>query len=86
MGSLSPDVIVADVIKDPTSPRFIWGTVPIQLAGLLALLVGNLLLPRLAMVSTGNELYATGIGLLYPVLFRFTLFSHNLPKAPFLPR
>ncbi|HDN2659703.1 TPA: MFS transporter, partial [Klebsiella pneumoniae] len=22
-----------------------------------------------------------GIGLLYPVLFRFTLFSHNLPKG-----
>ncbi|EKT3982110.1 MULTISPECIES: MFS transporter [Enterobacterales] len=81
-GIIIASVIVANVIKDPTSPRFIWGTVPIQFAGLLALLAGNLLWPHVWLWSVvGTSFYALGIGLLYPVLFRFTLFSHNLPKG-----
>lgn len=81
-GIIIASAIVANFIKDPTSPRFIWGTVPIQFAGLLALLVGNLLWPHVWLWSVlGTSFYALGIGLLYPVLFRFTLFSHNLPKG-----
>ncbi|HFR0303957.1 TPA: MFS transporter, partial [Klebsiella pneumoniae] len=81
-GIIIASAIVANFIKDPTSPRFIWGTVPIQLAGLLTLLVGNLLWPHVWLWSVlGTSFYALGIGLLYPVLFRFTLFSHNLPKG-----
>lgn len=81
-GIIIASAIVANFIKDPTSPRFIWCTVPIQLAGLLTLLVGNLLSPHIWLWSVlGTSLYALGIGLLYPVLFRFTLFSHNLPKG-----
>ncbi|WP_174507761.1 MFS transporter [Klebsiella oxytoca] len=81
-GIIIASVIVAKFIKDPTSPRFIWCTVPIQLSGLLTLLVGNLLWPHAWVWSVlGTSLYALGIGLLYPVLFRFTLFSHSLPKG-----
>lgn len=81
-GIIITSAIVAKFIKDPTSPRFVWGTVPIQLAGLLTLLVGNLLWPHVGLWSVlGTSFYALGIGLLYPVLFRFTLFSHNLPKC-----
>ncbi|AYW56349.1 MFS transporter [Raoultella ornithinolytica] len=81
-GIIIASAIVANFIKDPTSPRFIWGTIPIQLAGLLTLLIGNLLWPHVWLWSIlGTSLYALGIGLLYPVLFRFTLFSHNLPKG-----
>ncbi|PLD61606.1 MFS transporter [Klebsiella quasipneumoniae] len=81
-GIIIASTIVANFIKDPTSPRFIWSTVPIQLAGLLTLLGGNLLWPHVWLWSVlGTSLYALGIGLLYPVLFRFILFSHNLPKG-----
>lgn len=30
---------------------------------------------------SGTSLYALGTGLLFPVLFRFALFSHSLPKG-----
>ena len=81
-GLIIASAIVANVVKDPTSPRFIWRTVPIQLTGLLILLVGNLLWPHVWFWSVlGTSIYALGIGLLYPVLFRFTLFSHHLPKG-----
>ncbi len=33
------------------------------------------------MVVLGTSLYAFGIGLIFPTLFRFTLFSNNLPKG-----
>ena len=29
----------------------------------------------------GTSLYAFGIGLIFPTLFRFTLFTNNLPKG-----
>lgn len=81
-GIIIANAIVANFIKDPTSPRFIWRTIPIQLIGLLTLLVGNLMCPHVWLWSVlGTSLYALGIGLIYPVLFRFTLFSHNLPKG-----
>ncbi|MCD6744942.1 MFS transporter, partial [Escherichia coli] len=63
-------------------PRFIWRAVPIQLAGLALLIVGNLLSPHVWQWSVlGTSLYAFGIGLIFPTLFRFTLFSNNLPKG-----
>ena len=76
------NTIVARFIKDPTEPRFIWRAVPIQLAGLALLIVGNLLSPHVWQWSVlGTSLYAFGIGLIFPTLFRFTLFSNNLPKG-----
>ncbi|MBZ3661322.1 MFS transporter [Salmonella enterica subsp. enterica serovar Kentucky] len=69
-------------VKDPTRPRFIWRAVPIQLSGLATLLLGNLLLPHVWLWSVlGTSLYAFGIGMIFPTLFRFTLFSNNLPKG-----
>ena len=71
-----------DFVKDPTEPRFIWRAVPIQLVGLALLIIGNLLSPHVWLWSVlGTSLYAFGIGLIFPTLFRFTLFSNNLPKG-----
>ncbi|MDP1080656.1 MFS transporter, partial [Klebsiella pneumoniae] len=39
-GVISARIIVARLIKDPTSPRCIWRTLPIPLTGLLGLLAG----------------------------------------------
>nr|VUD26603.1 sugar transport protein [Salmonella sp. NCTC 7297] len=75
------NMIVVRLVKDPTRPRFIWRAVPIQLSGLATLLLGNLLLPHVWLWSVlGTSLYAFGIGMIFPTLFRFTLFSNNLPK------
>lgn len=76
------NAIVARFVKDPTEPRFIWRAVPIQLVGLSLLIVGNLLSPHVWLWSVlGTSLYAFGIGLIFPTLFRFTLFSNKLPKG-----
>ncbi|EPM9228200.1 MFS transporter [Salmonella enterica subsp. enterica] len=76
------NMIVVRLVKDPTRPRFIWRAVPIQLSGLATLLLGNLLLPHVWLWSVlGTSLYAFGIGMIFPTLFRFTLFSNNLPKG-----
>lgn len=76
------NMVVARFVKDPTEPRFIWRAVPIQLCGLLVLIAGNMLLPHVWLWSVlGTSLYAFGIGLIFPTLFRFTLFSNNLPKG-----
>lgn len=81
------NMIVVRPVKDPTRPRFIWRAVPIQLSGLATLLLGNLLLPHVWLWSVlGTSLYAFGIGMIFPTLFRFTLFSNNLPKGRFRPR
>ncbi|WP_234282957.1 MFS transporter [Klebsiella quasipneumoniae] len=81
-GLIIASIIVAHFIKDPTSPRFIWRTVPVQLSGLCILLLGNLGWPHVWLWSVmGISIYALGIGMLYPVLFRFALFSHSLPKG-----
>nr|WP_287855508.1 multidrug efflux MFS transporter MdtM [Klebsiella sp.] len=73
---------VARWVKDPTRPRFIWRAVPIQMTGLAVLILGNLLWPHVWLWSVlGTSLYAFGIGLIFPTLFRFTLFSNDLPKG-----
>lgn len=76
------NMVVARCIKDPTAPRFIWSAVPIQLSGLVILIAGNTLLPHVWLWSVaGTSVYAFGIGLIFPTLFRFTLFSNALPKG-----
>lgn len=73
---------VARWVKDPTRPRFIWRAVPIQMTGLAILIFGNLLWPHVWLWSVlGTCFYAFGIGLIFPTLFRFTLFSNELPKG-----
>ena len=73
---------VARWVKDPTRPRFIWCAVPIQMTGLAILILGNLLWPHVWLWSVlGTCFYAFGIGLIFPTLFRFTLFSNDLPKG-----
>src|SRR5690606_15406032 len=69
------NMIVARWVKDPTDPHFIWRAVPIQLCGLAVLIAGNVLWPHVWLWSvTGTSLYAFGIGMIFPTLFRFTLF------------
>ncbi|MFA1282479.1 multidrug efflux MFS transporter MdtM [Citrobacter telavivensis] len=76
------NMVVARFVKDPTDPRFIWRAVPIQLSGLFVLIAGNLFWPHVWLWSVlGTSLYAFGIGLIFPTLFRFTLFTNNLPKG-----
>ncbi|EHM51661.1 multidrug efflux MFS transporter MdtM [Yokenella regensburgei] len=76
------NMVMARFVKDPTSPTYIWRAVPIQLTGLALLIVGNLLWPHVWLWSVaGSSLYAFGIGLIFPTLFRFTLFSNDLPKG-----
>ncbi|CAM3244411.1 Multidrug resistance protein MdtM [Klebsiella spallanzanii] len=73
---------VARWVKDPARPRFIWHAVPIQMTGLAMLILGNLLWPHVWLWSVlGTCFYAFGIGLVFPTLFRFTLFSNDLPKG-----
>ena len=76
------NMVVVRFVKDPTKPRFIWRAAPIQLSGLAVLIGGNLLWPHVWLWSVlGTSLYAFGIGMIFPTLFRFTLFSNNLPKG-----
>lgn len=76
------NMVVVRFVKDPTRPHFIWRAVPIQLSGLAVLIAGNLLWPHVWLWSVlGTCFYAFGIGLIFPTLFRFTLFSNDLPKG-----
>ncbi|WFX95827.1 multidrug efflux MFS transporter MdtM [Citrobacter braakii] len=76
------NMVVVRFVKDPTQPRFIWRAAPIQLSGLAVLIAGNLLWPHVWLWSVlGTSLYAFGIGMIFPTLFRFTLFSNSLPKG-----
>ncbi|EPC3783122.1 multidrug efflux MFS transporter MdtM [Citrobacter farmeri] len=76
------NMVIARFVKDPTNPRFIWRAIPIQLSGLFVLIAGNLFWPHVWLWSVlGTSLYAFGIGLIFPTLFRFTLFTNNLPKG-----
>lgn len=76
------NMVVVRFVKDPTQPRFIWRAAPIQLSGLAVLIAGNLLWPHVWLWSVlGTSLYAFGIGMIFPTLFRFTLFSNNLLKG-----
>ena len=73
---------VARWVKDPTRPRFVLSAVPVQMLGLAILIVGNLVWPHFWLWSVlGTCFYAFGIGLIFPTLFRFTLFSNDLPKG-----
>ena len=54
----------------------------VPLVGLVTLLAGNLLFPHLWFWSVaGTSIYCFGIGLIFSTLYRFTLFSNNLPKG-----
>ncbi|WP_058914286.1 multidrug efflux MFS transporter MdtM [Entomohabitans teleogrylli] len=76
------NMMIAKFIKDPTSPRFIWRCVPIQITGLALLIAGNQLYPHVWIWSVaGTSIYAFGVGAVFPTLFRFTLFSNDLPKG-----
>ncbi|WP_140918296.1 multidrug efflux MFS transporter MdtM [Limnobaculum xujianqingii] len=76
------NIVVAKFVKDPSSPAFIWRAIPFQLAGLITLIAGNLLMPHVWLWSIlGTSLYAFGVGLIFPTLFRLTLFSNDLPKG-----
>lgn len=76
------NMVVVKFIDDPTSARFIWKAVPIQLLGLATLIIGNIVYPHIWLWSAGGtSIYAFGIGLIFPTLFRFTLFSNELPKG-----
>lgn len=76
------NMLVVKFIKDPTTPRFMWSAIPIQLTGLVLMIAGNLLVPHVWLWSVlGTSFYAFGIGLIFPTLYRFTLFSNDLPKG-----
>ncbi len=76
------NMVVARFIRDPASPRFIRASVPVQLTGLVIAVAGNLLFTHVWLWSVlGTSVYAFGIGLIFPTLFRFTLFSNDLPKG-----
>lgn len=71
-----------------TTSEFAWSqvpvfsAVPVQMLGLAILIVGNLVWPHVWLWSVlGTCFYAFGIGLIFPTLFRFTLFSNDLPKG-----
>lgn len=73
---------VARWVKDPTRPRFVLSAVPVQMLGLAILIAGNLVWHHVWLWSVlGTCFYAFGIGLIFPTLFRFTLFSNDLPKG-----
>lgn len=73
---------VARWVRDPTRPRFVLSAVPIQAIGLALLIFGNLAWPHVWLWSVlGTCFYSFGIGLIFPTLFRFTLFSNDLPKG-----
>ena len=79
---IAANIVMMRFVDDPTDPRYIRRSVPIQLAGLVMLVVGNLLFPHPWLWSVaGTSIYAFGIGLIFSTLYRFTLFSNSLPKG-----
>lgn len=81
-GVVIANTIVARVIQDPTSPRFIRTCIPLFILGLVISLAGNIIATRPWIGSViGMSLFAFSIGLLFPTLFRLTLFSNDLPKG-----
>lgn len=73
---------VARWVQDPTRPRFVLSALPLQAIGLALLIFGNLAWPHVWLWSVlGTCFYSFGIGLIFPTLFRFTLFSNDLPKG-----
>lgn len=79
---IAANVVVMRFVENPTDPRYIRRAVPVQVIGLVTLLAGNLLFPHLWFWSvTGTSIYCFGIGLIFSTLYRFTLFTNNLPKG-----
>jgi MFS family permease len=79
---IAASVVIMRFVDDPTDPRYIRRSVPVQLAGLVMLVAGNVLSPHLWLWSVmGTSIYAFGIGLIFSTLYHFTLFSNNLPKG-----
>lgn len=79
---IAANIVMMRFVEDPTDPRYIRRSVPIQLAGLVMLIAGNLLYPHVWLWSVmGTSIYAFGIGLIFSTLYRFTLFSNHLPKG-----
>ncbi|MHA7848188.1 MFS transporter [Serratia sp. D1N4] len=78
LGSL----MVAKLVGEQPSDRILWAGLPIQLVGLSVALLGNLFIPHVwAWSIIGVSLYAFGIGMTFPILFRRTLFSSSSPKG-----
>ncbi len=80
-GVIIASIIVARFIKDPTSPRFIWRTIPIQLTGLLVLLAGNIAWPHTVVVRFRNKSLCPRNRPVVPRIIPFCAFSHSLPKG-----
>ena len=79
---IAANIVMMRFVKDPTDPRYVRRSVPLQALGLAIVMLGNLLYPHLWLWSVaGTSLYAFGIGLIFSTLFRFTLFSNDLPKG-----
>ncbi|MGY6031236.1 MFS transporter [Phytobacter sp. AG2a] len=79
---IAANIVMMRFVEDPTDPRYIRRSIPFQLAGLVMLIAGNLLFPHLWLWSVaGTSFYAFGIGLIFSTLYRFTLFSNDLPKG-----
>lgn len=79
---IAANIVMMRFVKDPTDPRYVRRSVPLQAMGLAIVMLGNLLYPHLWLWSVaGTSLYAFGIGLIFSTLFRFTLFSNDLPKG-----
>ena len=70
-----------------SNPRFIWRAVPIQLSGLFVLIAEPARLTWWLWSVLAPVCMQFGIGLIFPdAVFRFTLFTNNLPKEPCRPR
>ncbi|MGK9172444.1 MFS transporter [Yokenella regensburgei] len=79
---IAANIVMMRFVKDPTDPRYVRRAIPIQLAGAIVLVGGNLLSPHLWLWSVmGTSIYAFGIGLIFSTLYRFTLFTNDLPKG-----
>ncbi|WP_156566263.1 MFS transporter [Metakosakonia massiliensis] len=79
---IAANIVMMRFVKDPTDPRYVRRSVPVQLCGLIMLIAGNLFYPHLWLWSVaGTSVYSFGIGLIFSTLFRFTLFSNDLPKG-----
>ncbi|TQI79131.1 putative MFS family arabinose efflux permease [Serratia fonticola] len=76
------NLMVVKLVGDNPSDRILWAGVPIQLVGLSMAIVGNLLVPHVWLWSVaGLSVYAFGTGMIFPILFRRTLFSSSAPKG-----
>ncbi|MFC0226557.1 MFS transporter [Serratia aquatilis] len=76
------NLTVVKLVGDNPSDRILWAGAPIQLTGLCLAVLGNLLAPHIWLWSVaGISTYAFGTGMIFPILFRRTLFSSSSPKG-----